>query len=559
MRFDREAPSFELRKPPLSLLGRALDAAAPGVLITNRDGTIEWANPALIAMTGYSLDELVGSNPRLLQAGGRKPVFFRDLWKTILAGTVWQGEIENRKKDGASYIAEMTIAPIREEDGSISHFVAVEQDVTARKRQQEEISRLGSVDPLTRLLNRASFSVHLEVAVARAKGGPRGALLQIDLDRFRVVNDLEGHSAGDQLLVMVAERLAAALRPIDAVARLGGGEFAVILPDVDREKALETAEVLRSAIGDFGFQIGGRTYNLTASVGFATIDGSARSESVRARADEALQAAKELGRDQTFVWEEDLTGHAPMTEHRRWAIQLQNALRDDRVVIHFQPVVSLTSGCTVYHEALVRITSPDGALVPPGDFLPAAERFGLMPQVDRRVVEKSLELLARRPDVNLFVNLAGGSLTDESLLDWLCTAIAARALAPGRLTFEITETTALSDLARVQRAIRQLKQLGCCFAIDDFGTGFASFGYLRSLPVDEVKIDGSYVHDIDRNPTSRALVSAMAAVAHALGKSVVAEMVDRESVATILRELGVEYGQGWHWGAASPEPMAGAN
>ncbi|MBZ0114185.1 MAG: bifunctional diguanylate cyclase/phosphodiesterase [Thermoanaerobaculia bacterium] len=358
---------------------------------------------------------------------------------------------------------------------------------------------------------------------------------------------------------MVAGRLAGALRPMDALARLGGDEFAVILPDVDSEQAFQTAEVLRSAVGEPGFQVGERTYDLTASVGFAVIDGSAGSESVRARADEALQVAKEMGRNQTFVWEEDLTGHAPMTAHRRMAIQLQNALRDDRLIIHFQPVVSLADGRTVYHEALVRITSPDGVLVPPGDFLPAAERFGLMPQVDRRVVEKSLELLARRPDVNLFVNLAGGSLTDESLLDWLSTAIAVCELAPGRLTFEITETTALSDLGRVQRAIRKLKQLGCCFAIDDFGTGFASFGYLRSLPVDEVKIDGSYVHNIDRDPTSRALVSAMVAVAHALGKSVVAEKVDRESVAVILRELGVEYGQGWHWGVASPEPMAGTN
>jgi diguanylate cyclase (GGDEF)-like protein/PAS domain S-box-containing protein len=547
----------ECAEKQLRLQGTAMEAAANGIMITDHDGVIEWANPAFTAMTGYPLEELVGRNPRFLGSGANRRGIYRTLWKTILAGGVWHGEIENRRKDGTTYTEEISIAPVRMQGGPVSHFVAVTQDISARKKEREEIQRLGTVDPLTRMLNRASFSVRLDAAVGYTHGGRPGALILLDLDRFHVVNEMEGRPAGDLLLVLLAERLATAIRPVDVLARLDGGEFAVILTDVDPTAALETAEVLREVVGRFRFTVGERAYDLTASAGIVEIDGTAPTELLLARADEALHDAKECGRNQTVAWGADLEGRTPTSEARRWAAKVKDAFRDDRLVIHFQPVVSLDDGRTLHHEALVRLLAKDGEIVLPGAFLSAATRFGLMPRIDQQVVEKSLEVLQRRPDVNLFVNLSGESLTDEAFLAWIETAIAGCGLAPGRLTFEITETTAVSDLLRVKRGIRSLRGLGCGFAIDDFGTGFSSFGYLRALPVDHVKIDGSYVRDIDRNPTTRALVSAMVSVAHALGKTVVAEMVDRESVAVVLRELGVEYGQGWRWGRAGPEPIPG--
>ncbi len=557
LRMQQTRAANERAKKQLRLQGIAMEAAANGIMITDRDGVIEWANPAFTAMTGYPLEELIGRNPSFLGSAVTRRGVYRALWKTILAGGVWYGEIDNRRKDGTTYTEEISIAPVRMQGGPVSHFVAVTQDISARTKERKEIQRLGTVDPLTRMLNRASFSVRLDAAVGYSRGGRPGAVLLLDLDRFHVVNEMEGRPAGDLLLVLLAERLAAALRPVDVLARLDGGEFAVILTDVDPAAAMETAEVLRGVISRFRFTVGERAYDLTASAGIVEIDGTARAELLLARAQEALHDAKECGRNQTVAWGANLEGSTPTSEARHWAAQVKDALRDDRLVIYFQPVVSLGDGRTLHHEALVRLLTEDGEIVLPGAFLSAAERFSLMPKLDQQVVEKSLEVLLRRPDVNLFVNLSGESFTNEAFLAWIETTIAGYGLAPGRLTFEITETTAVSDLLRVKRGIQCLRRLGCAFAIDDFGTGFSSFGYLRALPVDHVKIDGSYVRDIDRNPTSRALVSAMVSVAHALGKTVVAEMVDRESVAVLLREFGVEYGQGWRWGRAGPEPVPG--
>ncbi len=542
----------------LRLQGAALEAAANGIVVTDRNGVIEWTNPAFNAMTGYSSAELAGDNLHVLKSDFRRQSFYRELWDTILAGRVWRGEFENRRKDGTTYTEEMTITPVRAKGGGIGHFVAVIQDISARKRQEEEVQRLGTIDPLTRLPNRAAFAVLLESAIGRARAGHPTALVLLNLDRFHVVNDAVGHSTGDHLLVQLAEHLGAALEPGEELGRVGGDEFSVIVDDVELDAAKHTAQKLLASIARLRFRVAENVIDLTACAGVAPIDGTLPAETVHARADEALHVAKELGTNRLVAWGAEVEGRPHVTDAMRAAARLRDALKDDRLVIHLQPVVALADSRTRHYEALVRMQEEDGAIVPPGVFLPAAERFGLMPQLDRRVVEKSFELLARRPDVNLFVNLAAASLTDEALLGWIETRVAGLGLAPGRVTFEITETTAVSDLVHVQRWIRRLKELGCGFAIDDFGTGFSSFGYLRSLPVDFVKIDGSFVRDIDTDATSRALVAGMVSVIHALGKEVVAEMVERESVAVVLRALGVEYGQGWLWGRPVPEATLAA-
>jgi len=294
---------------------------------------------------------------------------------------------------------------------------------------------------------------------------------------------------------------------------------------------------------------------VTASLGIVPIVPSRSSAATLALADAALHEAKETGRNRCVTWAEDPGGRRQLDELGRWAARVRDALRQDRLRLLAQRIVSLDTGETQHEEALVRLVDDSGGLVSPGAFLAAAEKFGLMPALDRWVVSKAVRILESSPGRRLFVNLSGTSLGDRALLSELEALVARSGLSPGALTFEITETAAIADLPGLQRWAARLKELGCGFALDDFGTGFSSFSYLQALPVDLVKIDGSFVRDLDANPTNRALVNAMVAVSHALGRTVVAEMVERAPVAEILRDLGVEYGQGWFWGR--PEPIEG--
>jgi EAL domain-containing protein (putative c-di-GMP-specific phosphodiesterase class I) len=239
-----------------------------------------------------------------------------------------------------------------------------------------------------------------------------------------------------------------------------------------------------------------------------------------------------------------------------WATRVREALREDRLLLYIQPIVRLSDSVVQHYEVLLRLRDEAGQVVPPGAFLPSAERFGLMPAIDRQVVRQALALLREQPDLRLFVNLSGASLADELLLDEIEARVVAASLAPERLAFEITETVAMDSPTRARHWMRRLRQAGCHFALDDFGIGFSSFAYLQQLPADYVKIDGSFVRDLDSNATNRALVQAITAVAHALGKETIAEWVENESTATILRDLGVEHGQGYLWGRPEPAPAA---
>jgi diguanylate cyclase (GGDEF)-like protein/PAS domain S-box-containing protein len=540
----------------LRLQGQALEAAVNGILITDRSGTIEWVNPAFTAMTGYTREELIGANPRIVKSGNHREAFYRDMWATILEGKSWRGEIYNRRKDGSIYLEEATITPVKGADGSISHFVGIKQDISLRRRQEEEIRNFEVRDPLTRLPNRKLLMERLDGSVKWAQRGRPGSFLLLDLDNFKLVNDSVGHAAGDHLLVLLSQLLQEILRPTDILARLGGDEFGIILDEVPLEEARTFAEKLRVAVVEYRFRLPEREFETSISGGLCPIDGTLTPQAILSLADAALYSAKETGRDRIAVYRSEEERGNAISEASRWVVRVKDAVRTDRLILHYQPVVEITSGKAMHYEVLVRMAGEAGELVPPGVFLPVAERFGLMPIVDRWVVGHALEKLASSPECNLFVNVSGASLGDEGLLAWIERSIVDRGVAPGRLTFEITETATVSDLASVTRWIRRLKELGCQFALDDFGTGFSSFSYLRTLPVDFVKIDGSFIRSIDTDRTNRALVQAMTMVAHILGKEVVGEAVERPEEAAVLREIGVEYGQGWLWGRPSAELLA---
>ena len=536
----------------LRLRNLALEAAANGIVITDTQGVVVWANPAFTEMTGYTLEEARGQHTRLLRSGVQREAFYRQMWETVMAGSVWRGELYNRRKDGSLYLEEMSITPVRRDGAAITHFVAIKQDVSQRKKQEELIQNLATRDLLTGLPNQAVLRADIERLVGSEGAAATGTLVMLDIDRFALLNDALGHPAGDRLIVGLAERLAMALPAGATLYRFGGDEFSALLPQTPLSEAEGVAETLRGSVDGMRFESEGVVFDVTASLGLAPVEASKSAAATLSLADMALQMAKKAGRNRCVSCSDIAVGLRTAGDLGRWAARVKDAIRDDRLRLLTQKIVDLGTGETEHEEVLVRLVSEEGELIPPGAFLGAAERFGLMPALDRWVVTRSIALLSASPNRRLFVNLSGTTLGDGALLSDIEKLVVESGLPAGALSFEITESAAIADISGLQRWARRLKELGCGFALDDFGTGFSSFSYLQALPVDILKIDGSFVKDLDTNPTNSALVSAMVAVAHALGKTVVAEMVEKSSVADILRDLGVEFGQGWLW--ARPEP-----
>ena len=545
----------------LQLQTAALEAAANAVLISDADGRVEWVNRAFAELTGYSLEEMRGQTPRILKSGVQNPFYYEKLWETVLAGNVWHGELYNRRKDGSVYIEEQTITPVRGSDGTIRHFVAIKQDVTMRKRTEERIRHLALHDPLTDLGNRRAAEEVLERAVARARRGTPTTLLLLDLDHFKVVNDTLGHAAGDTVLIDVSRLLLSLRRPGDEVARLGGDEFVVVLEGTETEAGRLVAERLRRAVEEHPFEVGGRRFDLGVSIGVLPIDGRVEAGALLGLADAALYAAKERGRNRIAISDGTSAPLGPLSEASLWASRVKEALREGRFVLAFQPIVRLATRTPTHYEALLRMRDPEGGLLLPGVFLPAAERFGLMPQIDAWVFSELLGLLAERHDLEIFMNLSGASLGDESLLLSFEERLRTSRIGPGRLAIEVTETTAVRDILAAREWMRRLKDLGCRFALDDFGIGFSSFAYLQSLPVDYVKIDGFFLRDLASSTANRALVQAIETVSETLGKETIAESVEHAESIPVLLSLGVEFGQGYALGMPSvgppPRPRTG--
>jgi diguanylate cyclase (GGDEF)-like protein len=436
----------------------------------------------------------------------------------------------------------------------------VEGALEAAEKTEADLRYLADHDPLTGLLNRRSFRAKLDRHVSFSdRYGGQGAVMIIDIDGLKDVNDRLGHQPGDNLIRRVADVLRERVRTTDIVARLSGDEFAVLMPQTDTAGALQLGEDLRSQVAD-GFPADSELGTATISVGITMFGGkgSAGAEAVLVAADQAMYRAKEEGRNRIALFHGPGERHRDPRRSQTTSARIRDALTQNRLSLATQPIRSLASGGVERYELLLRMTGESGELLPAAAFIEVAERSGMVQELDRWVVSRALEILAEREragePVNLHVNISGTSLTDVSVLDFIERQLDEGDADPGRCTFEITQTARVEDYEAAAGFADRLSEFGCELAIDDYGAGHGPFAYLRRIPFDVIKIDGSFIQDMPRNDADQLTVKAIVQIARGLGKRTIAEFVEDEDTTRMLREYGVDMAQGFHLG----RPVAAA-
>jgi Amt family ammonium transporter len=562
---DRKQVELQLQRER-DIAQVTLASIANGVITTDEAGQIQYMNPMACTLTGWPLHQARGQAVGVvfqLQQAQSQEALANPLREVLRSGQVLsrREHVLLRRRDGSTVPVQDMAAPIRSRDGFLIGAVLAFHDVTETLSLSRELSHQATHDALTGVPNRREFERRLdELLRQRLEPGHTHVVCYLDLDQFKVVNDTVGHGAGDELLRQVTQLLRGLLRANDTLARLGGDEFGLILQHCPVERALTIAESLREAIDGWRFGWEGRSFAIGVSIGLVpTAAVGQELRAVLAAADGACYAAKDAGRNRVHVYQPDDRQVAEQRGQMQWVSRLQAALDEDRLRLYAQPVLPLhaDAGTSPHHEILVRLEE-DGHLVPPGAFLPAAERYGLMPRIDQWVVNNTLAWLGDRLrhegrlDGVFAVNLSGASLSDERFRQSLRNTLEAAQLPRGLLCFEITETAAVSHLTKVAQFIAEVQALGCLFALDDFGAGLSSFAYLKHLPVDFLKIDGSLVKDIADDPMDLAMVQAINAIGHAKGLKTIAEYVGNEAIRQRLVDIGVDYGQGWHLGMPRP-------
>ena len=539
---------------------RVLETAPDPIVKVDAARRIVLANARTEQLFGYERSELLGRPVEELFAAhsSRRAAdrFHAACVDPDAGDTPDQGvELTGRRKDGSEFPLDMTLSSVRGADGVV--VTSILRDVTERRRFESQLRHLADHDHLTALFNRRRFEEALsEYAAYAARYSRHGAVLLLDLDRFKYVNDFHGHSAGDEVVRMIGRALTRVIADTDVVARLGGDEFAVLLKETSREGAEATADALLTAVRAQEFAIGPATVSITASIGVVPFgESEAHVEDLLAVADMAMYAAKEAGGDRCHVSDGDDERVAGMQARLAVADQIRRALDEERFVLYWQPIIELATGEATHHELLVRMIGTDGEVISPAAFIETAEHFNLIQELDRWVVRTAIHRLAADEDTSyrLEVNLSGKSIGDPELPELIEREIAATGVDPGRLVFEITETAAIANMDHARAFAERLRKLGCRFALDDFGAGFSSFYYLKHLPLDYVKIDGDFIRNLTGSVTDQLVVKSIVDIARGMGMKTIAEFVENAETVEMLREKGVDYSQGYHHGR--PEPM----
>jgi diguanylate cyclase (GGDEF)-like protein/PAS domain S-box-containing protein len=543
-----------------------LQSIGDGVISTDANSIIDYINPVAETLTGWHLEDAMGKNVddvfRAFHEETCEPL------ENPLTGSIKRVRpikssrpILLIRHDGNELYVECTAAPIRDGQGKVSGAVLVFHDVSESRELNRKLTYNASHDPLTGLVNRREFEARLERSIKSAKAQEGAyALCHLDLDQFKMINDSCGHSAGDALLAQIGALLKSKVRWRDTLSRIGGDEFGVLLEGSNLEDALRIAETLREAVKGFRYEWEDRAFKLSASVGVVPV--TAENEDVMAlmsAAEGACSAAKEQGRNRVHSFAENDIELMRRRRETQWAARISAALDEGRFELYRMPIMALQKKEVGEHyEILVRMRDEAGKIVPPDHFIAAAERYNITPAIDRWVVENTLRWLVSEADERerlsmCAINLSGQSLGDDKFLPFVIEQFRKSGLEPNKVCFEITETSAVASFSQANRFIQSLKELGCKFSLDDFGTGLSSFGYLKHLPVDYLKIDGSFVRGILTDPIDREMVRSINEIGHLTGKLVIAEFAENQEIIQTLASMGVDYAQGY--GIAQPSPL----
>lgn len=529
-----------------------LENTAEGVFITDTHGNILDTNPAFSDITGYSKEEVLGENPRIWQSERHHADFYRDVWQTIEKTGQWRGEIWNRRKNGADFPEWLSINAVRDPDDRVTHYVAVFTDISAMKRSQEKLEHLAHYDALTGLPNRLLLQARLDHAIDQARRSESNlALIFIDLDRFKDTNDSFGHPAGDLLLKEVTRRLTGCMRSDDTVARLGGDEFVLLLEAIPRpDKAAVVAEKVQQAFAD-PVNTHGQSIHVSVSMGICTYpqDG-VEAETLFRNADAAMYGAKEDGRGVYRFYTEDLTANA--VERILLENHMRRALQRNEFHLVYQPQLNVKTHRVCGVEALLRWEHPEHHYIPPTKFIPMAEESGLIRPIGAWILHSACKQpqhwLEQGVEFgHIAINISGAQFQREGFLDTVRQVLSATGLPADRLELEVTENFIMNQIQQGLSELYQLRELGVTLAIDDFGTGYSSLSQLKSLPIDKLKIDQSFIRNVPVDYDDSAICGAVIAMGTNLKLAVIAEGVETSEQNQYLRDRGCDMAQGYFY------------
>ena len=560
---ERKKNEFELMEAKERALV-TLESIGDAVITTDENSFVQYLNPVAEQLTGWTTDEAHNKLlPEVFDIYNEKtnqPVenpVVRCLRENIIIGLANHTVLIN--KFGVKFAIEDSAAPIRDKQGNILGVILVFHDVSKARRMADQLTWQASHDSLTGLINRLEFEIRLNRTLGNHDKDSNHALLYMDLDQFKVVNDTCGHIAGDELLKQLSNLFQKHIRDIDTLSRLGGDEFGILLEQCPANRAKKIAEDIINDLNQFRFSWHDKAFTIGVSIGLVPFDNNSNDTitSIMTAADVACYAAKDAGRNRIHVYKIDDDELIQRHGEMQWVSQIQLALEKNNFELFCQPIVSTSNNDSEPHhyEILIRMRNMEGKIIGPMSFLPAAERYNLMPEIDRWVITKVIEQIKQYPltqGTMIAINLSGTSLSNENFLNFVINKLQETSVDAGLFCFEITETAAISNLSQVSSFISVLKKIGCQFSLDDFGSGLSSFTYLKNLKVDYLKIDGAFVKDMINDPIDHSMVEAINQIGHVMGIKTIAEFVENKATFEILRKIGIDYAQGYYFSEPFP-------
>ncbi len=534
----------------LKILSLTIEQSPAMVMITDIDGNIEYVNPSFTKITGFPFEEAIGQKPSILKSNKMSQIIYEELWNTILSGKTWSGELNNKKKNGELYWEHSYISPIKNELGKITHFVSVKEDITLRKKYEEELLKQANYDSLTGLPNRILAMDRLTQAIEQSDRNDTTSLLMLlDIDRFKNINDSLGHIVGDQLITEVGQRIKSCIRKYDTVARLGGDEFLIIIMNI-RDHKTTIVEKILDAFKE-PFRIDGHLLYITVSIGISVcpIDGKDPYILLR-NADSAMYKAKSEGRNRFWFYSSEMNEIA--TKMLEMEMELRKALERNEIYLNYQPKIDLKTRQIAGVETLMRWKNEKFGFVPPDEFIPIAENTGLIIELSNYMMQEACKQYKiwneiTNNNINLAVNVSSQQFKRNNFLDNLMNILNNADITPELFEIEITESLLIEDIEKTTEILNFLSNKGISISIDDFGTGYSSLSYLKKFPVDKLKIDRSFIMNLSENTDDYELVNAIVLIGKSLGLEVIAEGVETKEQEILLKKIHCDKAQGYYY------------